>query len=70
MVQLFKIVFFLLRYSETALWTIPDVSSRDTGEYKCIVISAAGNDSATTIVETKGIHNFDFVQFRNSPRKI
>ncbi|CAI4229355.1 unnamed protein product [Auanema sp. JU1783] len=39
--------------TDTAIWTLHEVSIRDRGEYSCVVISDNGNHSAKTFLETR-----------------
>ncbi len=43
------------RDTESIVWSLPQVDSRNTGHYTCEVISTSGNASATTELQTMGI---------------
>lgn len=46
------------RYSDTSVWTLPEVTLHDRGEYQCIVASPSGNHTATTFLEIRGCSLF------------
>ncbi|KAK5971165.1 hypothetical protein GCK32_006713, partial [Trichostrongylus colubriformis] len=41
------------RLSETSVWSIPEVTVMDRGEYHCVVMSDSGNHSANTFLDVK-----------------
>lgn len=40
--------------TDTAIWTLPEVSLKDRGEYSCVVVSDNGNHTVKSFVETRG----------------
>lgn len=40
--------------TDTSVWTIPEITMKDRGEYACHVVSDNGNHTAKTFVETRG----------------
>lgn len=45
--------FYNFSNTDTSVWTIPELSLKDAGEYECRVISNNGNYSVKTRVETR-----------------
>ncbi|VDM77291.1 unnamed protein product [Strongylus vulgaris] len=43
--------------TDTAIWTLPEVTLRDRGEYFCVVISENGNHTVKTFLDTREIFN-------------
>ncbi|RCN28809.1 hypothetical protein ANCCAN_25440 [Ancylostoma caninum] len=40
--------------TDTAIWTLPEVTLRDRGEYFCVVVSENGNHTVKTFLDTRG----------------
>ena len=45
---------WILRSTETSIWTLPGVSLKDGGDYECFIVSNNGNHSAKTYLEIRG----------------
>ncbi|KIH58065.1 immunoglobulin I-set domain protein [Ancylostoma duodenale] len=39
--------------TDTAIWTLPEVTLRDRGEYFCVVVSENGNHTVKTFLDTR-----------------
>ncbi|KJH48755.1 immunoglobulin domain protein [Dictyocaulus viviparus] len=44
---------FFYQFTDTAVWTLPEVTPRDHGEYYCVVVSDNGNHTVKTFLDTR-----------------